>query len=124
MRISDWSSDVCSSDLAVTEDRRNRQSAVGILSRQYGIVAVLDEQIGPRFELIVVNQLGVQGNKVRHFPEELGARQSGQVHSLSSPAHRERRASPSRPARKSAASGKRVTEGVDISGGRNSKKKK
>src|SRR3546814_5421120 len=101
MRISDWSSDVCSSDLddvsivmdrknvgaperddavykhapAVTEDRRNRQSAVGILSRQYGIVAVLDEQIGPRFELIVVNQLGVQGNKVRHFPEELGARQ-------------------------------------------------
>src|SRR3546814_7521541 len=30
---------------AVTEDRRNRQSAVGILSRPYGIVAVLDEQI-------------------------------------------------------------------------------
>src|SRR3546814_15860179 len=36
MRISDWSSDVCSSDLQVLEDRRNGLTTVGIFTQRQG----------------------------------------------------------------------------------------
>src|SRR3546814_8277711 len=57
MRISDWSSDVCSSDLLAADGENGLRLAVaGLLGRAAGAVALDDEQLRPR--RIVIGAVG------------------------------------------------------------------
>src|SRR3546814_9169196 len=53
MRISDWSSDVCSSDLAVADDATSGRVAVGVVALLEPLVHVLDIGEDTRVPVVV-----------------------------------------------------------------------
>src|SRR3546814_16676208 len=110
MRISDWSSDVCSSDLYVEDRHEDGDSRHRIARHRRHAAAVIDSQFA----------------RWRHFPDQrdkpVGRRDDPALVLRRDP-HRvaEER---EHAARKSAVEGKRVAVRVDIGGGRNINKKK
>src|SRR3546814_21076595 len=116
MRISDWSSDVCSSDLLVEdielEDRADRELRVGMLRGEGGDGVVVergDEKAGP------ARQRGEIGGDARETV--VGHVEAGDAQAEHPIVGR------GAEARKSVATGKRVSVRVDLGGSRHIKKK-
>src|SRR3546814_14566405 len=67
MRISDWSSDVCSSDLQLADALDEAVQRVAALHRRHARRRARHDQVaGPQLE-----QLGAEGDHLRHLPDQL-----------------------------------------------------
>src|SRR3546814_13504280 len=134
MRISDWSSDVCSSDLRAPEGLqhrvcgRPRDDAVELavlVGKSDGIVADFRQALDRRFERLEV----LFGRVQRGVADEGGLDRDARPedrhegHVVKAPEHRER-VRHEVAARKSVGYGKSVSVGVNLGGGRIIKEKK
>src|SRR3546814_14694430 len=114
MRISDWSSDVCSSDLAFRHD--NARLGIDQFRQRVKIVLVIDEVVRA-IERVLDGSNGVHAASARR------ARPSSEATIVSTSRIRATRPSPNID-RKSVGEGKSVSVRVDIGGSRIIKKKK